>query len=241
MGAGVTSALRVAHCSDVHLDPDTYGGGPGRRERQRQAFVAVLDAITGRQPDLLLLAGDLFDSNTASLETIEWAMQTLSRLGFPVVMIPGNHDCLEPGAIYSRHDFNRIPNVRLLVQEAGETAHLPELSAAVWGKGMAEHAPEFRPLHGCPDRPEGVRWYLGMGHGLYMPDAGQAWRSSPIRKAEIESSPCDYLALGHHHAAMAFAGAAYCGSPTDTVGGGATYVIVDLAEGQAPELAVHVV
>lgn len=240
-GAG----LRVAHCSDIHLDPEGHGGGSGLRDRQREAFAGALKAMTAHQPDLLLLAGDLFDSNKASVETIHWAMETLSRLAIPVVMIPGNHDCLEPGGIYHRHDFNRIANVQLLADEAGEVVRLPQLAAAVWGRGMSAHTPEFRPLHGRAERPQGVRWYLGLGHGLYVGDGGQAWRSSPIRKDEIAASPWDYLALGHHHAAMDLTGpaaaAAYSGSPTDTVGAGATYVIVDLAEGGAPAVAVHVV
>ena len=50
--------------------------------------------------------------------------------------------------------------------------------------------------------------------------------------SEIEESPFDYLALGHHHAAMKLGTngvtASYCGSPTDTVGGAATYAIIDI-------------
>jgi DNA repair exonuclease SbcCD nuclease subunit len=62
---------------------------------------------------------------------------------------------------------------------------------------------------------------------------------------EIEESPCDYLALGHHHAAMELVNdraiAAYSGSPTDDVGRGATYVVVDLVAGGAPALTVHTI
>jgi hypothetical protein len=35
--------------------------------------------------------------------------------------------------------------------------------------------------------------------------------------------------------------AAYSGSPTDDVGRGATYAIVDLAAGRAPALAIRIV
>jgi hypothetical protein len=35
--------------------------------------------------------------------------------------------------------------------------------------------------------------------------------------------------------------AAYSGSPTDTIGRGATYVVVDLADGRAPVVAVHTI
>jgi DNA repair exonuclease SbcCD nuclease subunit len=240
----MTDTLRIAHCSDIHLDPDSHGGG-ARNDRQREAFATALEALGAHRPDLLLLAGDLFESNGAGADTIHWAMETLGRLPFPVVMIPGNHDCMDERAIYRRHDFNRIPNVRLLAAEDGEITRLPELGVAAWGKGMVEHSPAYRPLAGCPERPAGCRWYLGLAHGLFVPHGGDTYRSSPIHQGEIERSDCDYLALGHHHAAMELVGgkatAAYSGSPTDTVGRGPTYVIVELSSARAPVLDVHVV
>jgi exonuclease SbcD len=249
----MTDALRIVHCSDIHLDGDVHGLGPheglgtsgGTGDFYREAFAAALADMRAHNPDLMLLAGDLFDANTATLETIHWAMETLGQLPFPVVMIPGNHDCMQDHAIYRRHDFNRIPNVRLLAAPAGEIAFLPELGVAAWGKGMVEHSPRYSPLGGCPERPTGCRWYLGLGHGLFVPHRGETDRSSPIHMREIEASACDYLALGHHHAAMELvtdkATAAYAGSPTDTIGRGATYVVVDLADGRAPAVVVHTI
>ena len=199
--------------------------------------------MRGHHPDLMLLAGDLFDSNRASPETIAWAMDVLARQPFPIVMIPGNHDCMEPGAIYARHDFDAIPNVRMLADPRGRIVRLPELGVVAWGKGMVEHAPHYRPLEGCPARPTGCRWYLGLAHGLFVPRGGQTDRSSPIHMREIETSPCDYLALGHHHAAMELVTersiAAYSGSPTDKIGRGATYAMVDLSVNDAPVLTIH--
>ena len=247
----MTAKLRIAHCSDIHLDGDvhSYGAagmnwsGNGGGEFHRRAFATALEEIAAHAPDMMLLPGDLFDTNRARADTIQWAMEILGRQPFPIIMIPGNHDCMEEGAIYRRHDFNRVDNVTMLCAEAGEMAHLPELGVAVWGKGMVEHTPRYSPLAGCPDRPADCRWYLGMGHGLFVPHRGETGRSSQIHMREIEASPCDYLALGHHHAAMelmsAQSAAAYSGSPTDTVGRGPTYVMVELTEGAPAALEVH--
>ena len=245
--AVMTASLRIAHCSDIHLDGDHYSRGENRPagDHYREWFVRTLRAARADKPDVLLLAGDLFDSNLASSETIQWAMDRLSEQPFPIVMIPGNHDCLADNAIYHRFDFNRLPNVDRLSLENGSIARIPELDVAVWGKGMIDHAPTFSPLSGRPERPEGCRWYLGMGHGIHVPHGEPSHRSSPIHMHEIEASPFDYLALGHHHAAMELTtdatAAAYCGSPTDDIGRGHTYVIVDLAEGTRPELQVKLV
>ena len=242
----MTHALRIAHCSDIHLDADGTGqANSSLNEKLRAAFAAALADMRAHGPDLMLLAGDLFDSNRATADTIHWAMDALANQPFPVVMIPGNHDCMEDGAIFHRHDFNRIPNVHMLAAEDGAIARLPTLSVVAWGKGMVEHNRAYRPLAGCPDRPADCTWYLGLGHGLYVPHGGDTDRSSPIHMRDIEASACDYLALGHHHAAMELvtdkATAAYSGSPTDMIGRGATYVMVDLAKHAAPLVAVHTV
>jgi len=237
--------LRIAHCSDIHLDGDGHHHlvGDAARAALRDAFALALAEMRAQSPDLMLLAGDLFDANNASADTVEWAMETLGRQPFPIVMIPGNHDCLEEGAIFRRYDFNAIANVTMLAAEAGEVARLDSLDVAVWGKGMVEHSTGYRPLQGCPGRPDGCRWFLGLGHGIFVPHGERTDRSSPIHMQEIEDNPCDYLALGHHHAAMELvndrAFASYSGSPTDTIGRGATYVIVDLGVDGERSLAVR--
>ena len=143
--------LRLAHCSDIHLDSDYFGGdwNRSRRDRDRAQFDALLAVIGDQQPDLMLLAGDLFDHNRASAETIEWACDRLASLPFPVAMIPGNHDCLAENAIYHRHDF-AAAGLHLLLDPDGETVTLDALGVVVWGRGLIDHHPGHRPLADPP-------------------------------------------------------------------------------------------
>jgi len=241
----MTDRLRIAHCADIHLDASGYGQALGAQgsEFHRQAFAHGIEAMLAHDPHLFLLAGDLFDSNRATPGTIDWAMATLAAIPIPVLMIPGNHDCLETGSIYHRYDFNSLPNVQMILAHAGETVTVPKLDVACWGRGMVEHHRLYAPLGGLPPRPAGVRWYLAMGHGLYVPEGSDTDRSSPIHQREIDASPCDYIALGHHHAAMEIGEehtlAAFSGSPTDKVGRGPTYIICDLSEDAPPAVVVH--
>ena len=243
----MTKTLRIAHCSDIHLDGDGYHQSQGgdARAAYRDAFAHALAIMRTHSPDMMLIAGDLFDANTASPETIEWSMSILEQQPFPIVMIPGNHDCMGGDAIYQRYDFNRIRNVENLTAELGEISYVEALGVAVWGKGMIDHSPDYNPLAGCPERPDGYNWFLGMGHGIHVPHGADTGRSSPIHMSDIEASACDYLALGHHHAALELvtdkATAAYSGSPTDDVGLGATYVIINLAENTATDVTVHAI
>ena len=239
----VLHRLRLAHCSDIHLDADMHSGQSRQSDHYRAGFSRVLDEMLLHDPDLLLIAGDLFDSNRASHATIEWAMNTLGEVPRPIVMIPGNHDCLEKDAIYRRHDFGHIDNVTPLLAEDGELASFPDLGAAVWGRGMVDHHPGYIPLEGCPEKPSHTRWYVGLGHGIFVPRGESTHRSSPVRMEEIDASPCDYIALGHHHAALDVSGTAtaatYSGSPTDSFGGGKTYTIVDLTPDSPACTTIH--
>ena len=229
--------LRMTHCSDIHIEGDHYS-----EEHYKDGFVRVLKVAVANESDLIVLPGDLFDTNRTRGETIEWTMSQLADQPLPVVMIPGNHDCLQPGGVFERYDFDQIPNVDMLTANEGELRMLDSLELAVWGKGMVEHCAEYFPIGDIPERPAGARWYLGMGHGIYVPDKRDTDRSSPVYEHQIAASPCDYIALGHHHAALeVHAGdtaAAYCGSPTDTIGAGATYATVDLFEDAPPAVEI---
>ncbi|MBL4719546.1 MAG: metallophosphoesterase [Alphaproteobacteria bacterium] len=241
----MTDKLRIAHCSDIHLDGDGYHKSADADCHYQSAFAHALSEMRAHKPDMMLLAGDLFDSNTATSETITWAMNILEEQPFPIIMIPGNHDCMTENAIYHRYDFNKISNVVNLTAEAGEVTYIEALNTAVWGKGMIDHSPDYNPLEGCPERPQDCQWYFGMGHGIHVPHGGDTSRSSPIHMSQLEESPCDYLALGHHHAALELinekATAAYSGSPTDDVGLGATYIVIDLAKNTPTKVTVNAV
>jgi DNA repair exonuclease SbcCD nuclease subunit len=194
--------LRVLHTADVHLDSDGYGN-PAQQAAHAARGRAVLRAIVDRaltdRVDLLLIAGDLFDHNRASDETVAFVRAELERLRQPVVILPGNHDALCTNAIYDRHDFSAgAGQVRVIRRLNGETIDFPELDAVVWGRAMEEHTPEFQPLAFVPGRDD-RRWCLAMAHGFYYAERQRPDRSSPIFADEVRDTGWDYVALGHQH------------------------------------------
>ncbi|HCO43721.1 MAG TPA: hypothetical protein DCZ11_05535 [Gammaproteobacteria bacterium] len=237
-------SLRLAHCSDIHLDSDYFGGdwNRQRRDRDRAQFDALLDAICDEQPDLMLLAGDLFDHNRASEETVEWACARLAELPFTVVMIPGNHDCLAEDAVYHRHDFVGA-GLHLLHEMDGRHLVLEELGVSVWGRGLVDHHPGHRPLADAPGRLREDLWHLGLAHGVHVPEDGESRNSSPIHAHEIAAAGFDYLALGHIHAARdVSAGAStawYCGAPHPILDEPGSFLRVDLAPGTPVTVSVR--
>jgi len=197
--------LRLLHTADVHLDGDSYGTREERaahRERGLQLFRRIVDRAVTDDVDLVLIAGDLFDHNRVTDETVAVVHAELRRLGRSVVILPGNHDALYPNAIYDRHDLTRdARHVHVIRRLDGEVVDLPGLEAMVWGRAMEEHEPAFSPLAGIPSR-DRHRWCLAMGHGFFYEDHERPERSSPIFAGEIRDTGWDYLALGHQHVTM---------------------------------------
>lgn len=112
----------IAHLSDLHLTADDqplYG-----RVDTRSAFCQALERIAGleRQPDLLLLTGDL--ANGADGGAYRFLQQQLIQFGLPFCLLPGNHDGREamtevfPGAFagwQERVGYLDLPEGRLLL------------------------------------------------------------------------------------------------------------------------------
>lgn len=149
--------------------------------------------------DLVLIAGDLFDHNRVADETVAFVYEELQRLRQPVVILPGNHDCLSTNAIYDRHDVTAgSDHVRVITELDGQTIEFPGLDLVIWGRAMEEHEPGFHPLAHLPSRDAG-RWHIAMAHGFFYPERQPADRSSPIFAEEIRDTGWDYVALGHQH------------------------------------------
>jgi DNA repair exonuclease SbcCD nuclease subunit len=211
--------LTLVHTSDVHLETDTFGsGGTGERLRLRvrEAFSEVISIANERSADLLLIAGDLFDSSRITEEALGFALGEIARAAMPVVMIPGNHDAHDERSVYAALEASAIPpNLHLVLEPEGSLLHFPDLTARVWGRAMVEHSPDYRPLAGMP-APEPGAWNIALAHGYFM-DEGDFPRSSPITPAEIEASAYDYIALGHVHVfsdvSQGLTRAFYCGTP----------------------------
>ena len=98
--------LRVLHTADVHLGArhaDLGNQAAAQRERQFAAFRATVDLALAEQVDALLIAGDLFDSNTQPRRSVERIVAELKRLtdaAIRVVIIPGTHDVYDRASVY---------------------------------------------------------------------------------------------------------------------------------------------
>ena len=73
---------------------------------------AVLATAGALGADLVLLAGDTFESNQLSAAVLDRAARLLAEAGMPIVMLPGNHDPALPDSVFVRGGLRAIPNVQ---------------------------------------------------------------------------------------------------------------------------------
>ena len=180
---------------------------------------AVVGKANDLDVDIVLVAGDLFDNARVGDEAVSLTISELSRIERPVVIIPGNHDCVDERSIYHRVDLTSAgKHVFFAGNPAGRNWSLRASRSIVWARGIESHDPENRPLAGySPADPR--YWRVVLTHGHYVPDGDNSGRSSPINQQEIARLECDYVALGHWHrfcdVSEGQVNAFYSGSPSD--------------------------
>ena len=222
--------LRLLHTADVHLGArhaDLGEQAAAQRERQFAAFRATVDLALAEKVDLLLVAGDLFDSNTQPRRSVERAAAELKRLAeatIRTVIIPGTHDIFDGASVYRAYDLAAMAGLppdtdRLVVLTPNRPdVLLGALDVVVHGRVFATKRAPRSPLAGfdvaADDR---ATWHVGLIHGsLHIPEKTEH-DEVVFTSAEVAASHLDYLALGHWHSTQrGRAGAtlwAYSGAP----------------------------
>ena len=183
--------LKLVHTSDVHLDSRFTSGTAGEfRNGAERAFAAVIQVALAESADLLLIVGDLFDNNRVPDDDFEFVCNQLQRLACATVLLPGNHDVHDDYSVWYRIELASAGNhVHAVLDHRGDILEFPELGTRVWGKAMAEHAPENIPLAGTPE-PTTQRWNVGLAHGQVV-EKRAGIGSSQITKEEIRNSGFD--------------------------------------------------
>ncbi|MEU7957815.1 exonuclease SbcCD subunit D [Micromonospora humida] len=85
--------MKILHTSDWHVGKVLKG--QSRAEEHKQVLAGVIEIAHAERPDLVIVAGDLYDTAAPSPEAtrlVTRALTALRRTGADVVAIGGNHD-----------------------------------------------------------------------------------------------------------------------------------------------------
>ena len=186
--------LKIIHGADFHLDSPFSGLTPKRaaqrRGEQRELLERLAELARKKGAGLVLLAGDLLDSERVFPETALALSKALASIPCPVFIAPGNHDPYTDRSIWTA--LNWPDNVHIFRSRGLERVDLP--GCTLWGRAFTGAHQETSPLEGLAVPGDG-KLHLAVLHGC----VGERNGYGPISPAEIAASGLDYLALGHIH------------------------------------------
>ncbi len=198
--------MRIVHTGDVHLDMCFSGlglpAGFGNRRRQslRDVFRRIVQRAGEWPADALLIAGDLFESDRVSRDTITFIINELRAIDHvPVFISPGNHDPFVPASPYATENWPK--NVHVFRAPAWESVRLH--GGALTVHGYAFDGPDisknpFGKLTIPNEGRDGI--HIAVAHGSergHQPPEKKSYCAFDAKAAAVPG--LRYLALGHFH------------------------------------------
>ncbi|MGE4072771.1 MAG: exonuclease SbcCD subunit D C-terminal domain-containing protein [Lysobacterales bacterium] len=186
--------MKLLHTSDWHLGQTLHGHG---REAEHRAFLDwLLEQLQQRQPDALLIAGDIFDQANPGPDALRLyygflgqALRCSPRLS--IVVIAGNHD--SPGRIEAPHPLLQGLGVHVIGHVRGETGQTPRWCIPIAGSDGAIGAwvlalPFLRPSD-LPQREAPA----------YLEGVAEVYREAVDTALSLRQPGQALIAMGHLH------------------------------------------
>lgn len=184
--------VKIVHCADVHI-----GASAGikrissrRKSEVLNTFLRAVSYAQSQSADLLLVAGDLFDSHNISPEILEEISSAFSKFDGKVFISPGNHDYYGDNTFWEGWS---LPDNVVVFKSSSDVCEIPELNVCVYG-GAFDWI--YRSSHILDNfSPQSDFINIAVIHGDISPQG----QYGPITQEEIRNSNMDYIALGHIH------------------------------------------
>ena len=199
--------LKFFHVADIHLDSplknlEGRASAPVERLRlaTREAVRNLVRLADAERPDVIVIAGDVFDGDWRDFQTglfFVRQMLQLRELNIPVLAIRGNHDAES----HMSRDLDWRGSVRFLASDRAESVTASDLGLdlplIVHGQSFADRAVTANLAAAYPRAVPGV-FNLGLLHTSLDGAEGHA-TYAPCSKDDLRRLGYDYWALGHIH------------------------------------------
>lgn len=213
--------MRILHTADIHIGiqfKNLCEKGSEQRRQIKDTFVKVIDTALSEKVDLVLISGDIFDSNRQAQKEIDFFVEQLRKLNnkdIPVFLIGGTHDPVSNESVLRRcRTDGELKNVYLFDDNL-PFVRLPGLDLTVYGFSLPSNKGTKSPVKMLSK--DGRSTYnVGIIHGSF--DIGKVGKDDWVFNAdEIENSGLNYIACGHWHSYFEIptkkTKAVYSGSP----------------------------
>jgi DNA repair exonuclease SbcCD nuclease subunit len=197
----------IAHLSDLHLGRKSQGDPQGaeRLNSLRQAITR----LTAESPDVILIAGDSFESPKVEKAVVHEAARTLDRANngdgvrIPVVVIPGNHDPSDSDSLWNGFASALAGDSCVRLVRQAEVIELADRRLIVEAYPCpTRYSPEspWTPRLSSPIKSESAIHVL-LAHGTLQGGPVPEGESDayPFTEQDLKSLGADYVALGHFH------------------------------------------
>lgn len=199
------NSIKIMHCADLHIGAELSSLSSLASERRAEilhTLGTIRDICIERGVELLLIAGDLFDSNDVSADTLKNVKAYFESMPDTFVAItPGNHDYLSADSPYNT--------------KWSKNVHIFKTAETIEINGIHIHSVPFVSAYSdsfsLPKAEDGTNILL-----MHADLSGGPY--NPVTAPIIAKTGMDYVALGHVHKATDILYAdtvayAYCGCP----------------------------
>lgn len=199
--------MKIIHTADVHLDRCFAGSGLpsgfGNRRRQslRDVFHTIVERAGAWPADALLIAGDLFEEERVSRDTVAFIESEFASIPHVAVCIaPGNHDPFTPSSTYAREAWP--DNVQIFSGPEWTSHTIKDGQLTIHGFGFDGPDVSVNPFGSLNLGETGSeRVHVAVAHGSernHQPPEKEAYAPFDVSQAAVDGLA--YLALGHFHA-----------------------------------------
>lgn len=207
--------MKIIHTGDLHLDSPFSTLDPASSEKRRSALRAAFSSLVilarTEKVDLFLIAGDLFDHDCVTKDTINAVVKDMASVpDCHFVIAPGNHD---PYCDTSPYKLVKWPdNVYIFSTECMNFVEIESLNTRIYGSAYTGQSKvAFTDSVFSANQDEKINILLH--HGDI--DLSQS-PYCPVSTSVLAASGFDYVALGHIHKGTEILSAgktkyAYCG------------------------------
>ncbi len=209
-------SVKILHCADLHIGMSESFLGESAAERRFEillTFERIIDTAKENGVDILLIAGDLFNSNDVEDVFVDRILQKfLTVPEIKIVYCAGNHDPLNTlSPLLNR----KLPENLYILGTDDSCFVFDELKTRVYGKSFDEIYMKGQPSFSLVPPQDDYINIMNI-HGELRSDLNSDYNS--ITSEFISKSGMDYIALGHIHRRTEIGKigntyCAYCGCP----------------------------
>ena len=182
--------MKFIHCADIHLDSKIEANLPTAKSRERkreilQTFIELCRFAAENQVTAVIIAGDLFDTNTCSPVTCDAVLGAIAKAkDVDFLYLCGNHDA---GRVLSEQEIPQ--NLKFFKDEWTSFTYG---NVVISGAVLTDF--NCRNIYGSLCLESDALNIVTM-HGQVAKTVGEDF----VHLGELANKNIDYLALGHEH------------------------------------------